>query len=73
MAQRRRTRRPRQTSDEGEAPPQQTPQTPQTPQPGDLLRAARAWGDVARESLARSERGEEAERELFRRRNNSGQ
>lgn len=70
MAQRRRTRRPPQTSDESEATPQQTPQTPQS---SDALRAATAWGDVVRRSLERTERGEEAERELSRRRNNSGQ
>jgi hypothetical protein len=70
MAQRRRTRRPPQTSDEAEATPQQTPQTPQS---SDAFRAATAWGDVVRRSLERSERGEEAERELSRRRNNSGQ
>ena len=70
MAQRRRTRRPTQTSDDREATPQQTPQTPQS---SDALRAATAWGDVVRRSLERTERGEEAERELSRRRNNSGQ
>lgn len=70
MAQRRRTRRPTQTSDDSETTPQQTSQTPRS---SDALRAATAWGDVVRESLARSERGEEAERELTRRRNNSGQ
>ena len=70
MAQRRRTRRPTQPSDDSEATPQQTPQTPQS---SDAFRAATAWGDVVRRSLECTERGEEAERELSRRRNNSGQ
>lgn len=69
MAQRRRTRRPRQ-SEETETTPQQAPQTSRS---SDALREATAWGDVVRESLERSERGEQAERELSRRRNNSGQ
>ena len=69
MVQRKRTRRPRQ-SEETETTPQQAPQT--SPSSG-ALRATAAWGKVIRDSLARSERGEEAERELLRRRNNSGQ
>ncbi len=70
MEQKKRSRRPKQKSEEAETTP---PQTSQDPQPSDLLREAAAWGDVVRGSLARTERGEQAERELSRRRNNSGQ
>ncbi len=69
MVQKKTTRRPRQ-SEATETTPQQAPQTSAS---SDALRAATAWGKVIHDSLARSERGAEAERELSRRRNNSGE
>ena len=40
---------------------------------GNLLDQARGWGEVAREAHDECEKGENAEAELHRRRNNSGQ
>ena len=69
MAQRKRIRRPKQKTEESET----TPPVSQESQPSDLLRTAQAWGDVVRGARERNETGEQAERELARRRNTSGQ
>ncbi len=61
----RRTRR--------QAPPSAGPGDPSDPSAGNLLEQARGWGEVAREAYDDCEKGKDAEAELHRRRNRSGQ
>ena len=55
------------------APPTGGPGDSTGPSSGSLLEQARGWGEVAREAYDDCEKGRDAEAELHRRRNRSGQ